>query len=42
MGCVLVPAMPQANQITKDTDTSNKGTKILPFKMCFVKKEEEK
>lgn len=39
---VLVPAMPQVNQRTKDTDTSNTGTKILPFRMCFVEKEEEK
>lgn len=31
-----VPAVPQLSQRTENTDKSNKGMKILPFKMSSV------
>lgn len=37
-----MPAVPQLSQRTENTDKSNKGRKILPFKMSYVEKEEEK
>lgn len=37
-----MPAVPQLSQRTENTDKSNQGRKILPFKMSFVEKEGKK
>lgn len=37
-----VPAMPQVNHRIENTYKSNKGIKILSFKMSFVEKEKRK